>query len=110
MSYAYSYPSVGDYQFVWIDGEESDGIITEIRLGTSDVQIDGITHTFLNEEIEAWAEAAPDWVEAALNYPRHTITAPWLDPTERVAWLNWTYRAWGVETPVSGDTLAWGSR
>lgn len=33
-------------------------------------------------------------------------TAPWLDPEERVAWLTWCQRSWGVDTPVSGDDLA----
>lgn len=45
-------------------------------------------------------------VAVAITNQGDVITAPWIDPTERVAWLNWTQRAWGVETPVSGDDLA----
>ena len=73
-----------------------------------------ITRETLHEACRVFPHVACDYCKTA-SHARETfvgivgaavITAPWIDPTERVAWLNWTHRAWGVETPVSGDALA----
>lgn len=77
MSYAYSWPQVGEYQSIWIDDAEVYGKITRIGPVVSYLETeDGLTAMFTTAELSEWAEACPGWLESI------TQDGPGSDPRE----------------------------